>query len=73
MSVDIQKPSRNPQYESSPGYVVCMHTVMSRTRQKFDMHVFNYKKPNDVGESEQYHLKFSNSFAAWKFLDDKGR
>jgi hypothetical protein len=73
MSVAIQKPSRNPKYELRPGYVVCMHTVMSRSRQKVDMREFTRKKPNDVGDRAEYHLKFSKSFAAGKFLVDKGR
>lgn len=69
----IQKPYRNPKYELSPVYVVCMRTVMSRSREKFDMYELNHKKPYDVGDSEQCHLKFSFLFAAGKFLDDKGR
>jgi hypothetical protein len=46
---------------------------MSRSREKYDMYEFNHKKAYDVGDSEQYHLKFSYLFAAGKFLDDKGR
>jgi len=50
-----------------------MRTVMSRSREKFDMYELNHKNPYDVGDSEQCHLKFSFLFAAGKFLDDKGR
>jgi hypothetical protein len=46
---------------------------MSRIRQKVDMHEFNLNKPYDVRDSEKYYFTFSKSFAAWKFLDDKGR
>jgi hypothetical protein len=51
--VAIQKQSRNSKYELSAGYVLCMQTVMSRSRQKFDMHEFNRKKPDGVGDSVQ--------------------
>jgi hypothetical protein len=41
-----------------------MYTVMSRSRQKFDLHEFNHKKPYDMGDIEQLQLKFSNSVAS---------
>ena len=37
------------------------------------MHGFNLKKPYDMGDSEEYQLKVSNRFAAWKILYGKGR
>jgi hypothetical protein len=45
-------------------------TVSKRAAQKFDMEVFNLKKPNGVEGKEHYQFKISYKFAAWENLDD---